>query len=89
MNQEKDHAHVSPILVFGVLVAATVIEVTIALLGLPKPAVAPVLLGLSFIKASLVALYYMHLRYEKPIYGIAFVAPSLFAVFLIVILLTH
>jgi hypothetical protein len=30
----------------------------------------------------------MHLRYEKPIYGLIFVAPAAFAVFLIVVLLS-
>lgn len=82
------HRYASPLVVFAVLTIVTVIEVALALIpGIPHQSVVPVLLALSFVKASLVALYYMHLRYEKPIYGFIFVAPAAFAIFLIAILL--
>lgn len=88
---ETPHGHgttTSPLLVYAVLAISTVIEIGLTLItGIPRSFAVPALLGLSFVKASLVALYYMHLRYEKPIYTIVFVAPALFAVFLIVILL--
>jgi len=83
------HRYTSPVVVFLVLTIVTVIEVALAVVpGIPHESVVPVLLALSFVKASLVALYYMHLRYEKPIYGLIFVAPAAFAVFLIAVLLT-
>ncbi|MCS7059953.1 MAG: cytochrome C oxidase subunit IV family protein [Anaerolineae bacterium] len=83
------HRYTNPLIVFAVLTIATVIEVALAIVpGIPHQSVVPVLLALSFVKASLVALYYMHLRYEKPIYGLIFVTPAAFAVFLIVVLLT-
>ena len=79
----------SPVLVYVILAAFTVIEVGITLLaGIPRTTAVPMLLSISFVKASLVALYYMHLRYEKAIYGVVFVAPAAFAIFLISVLLS-
>lgn len=78
--------HTSPVLVFGILTIATVIEIAITLIGIPKDVLVPILLALSFAKASLVAAYYMHLRYENWIYTAVFVTPALFAVFLIMVL---
>jgi caa(3)-type oxidase subunit IV len=45
--------------------------------------IVPILLAVAFVKAGLVAAYYMHLRYEKWIYTAIFITPALFAVFLI------
>lgn len=78
--------HINPVFVFVILTVVTVVEIAITLFHLPKDFLVPVLLGMSFAKASLVAAYYMHLRYEKPLYTIVFVTPALFAVFLIVVL---
>ncbi len=45
-------------------------------------------LGIATIKASLVALYFMHLRYDNPFYGLIFATALLFlAVFLGIVLL--
>ena len=83
------HRYTSPVIVFVVLTITTVIEVALTIIpGIPHEAIVPVLLALSFVKASLVALYYMHLRYEKLIYGLIFVAPAAFALFLVVVLLS-
>lgn len=79
----------SPVLVYAILALFTVIEVSITLLaGIPRTTAVPLLLSISFVKAALVALYYMHLRYEKAIYGLVFVAPAAFAIFLITVLLS-
>jgi caa(3)-type oxidase subunit IV len=78
----------SPVLVYVILAAFTVIEVSITLFsGIPRSTAVPMLLAISFVKASLVALYYMHLRYEKAIYGVVFVLPAAFAIFLVSVLL--
>ena len=83
----ETHAkHTSPVLVFGILTIATIVEIAITVLKVPKDVLVPILLAMSFAKAGLVAAYYMHLRYEKWIYTAVFVAPALFAVFLIVVL---
>lgn len=84
----KPHRYVNPFAVFAVLALSTIIEVGLTLMpGIPHQDIVPALLGLSFVKAALVALYYMHLRYEKWIYGLIFVTPAAFAVFLIIVLL--
>jgi cytochrome c oxidase subunit 4 len=78
----------SPVVVFVILAVFTMIEVGVTVLaGLPRSTAVPFLLSISFVKASLVALYFMHLRYEKLIYSLVFIAPAAFAVFLITVLL--
>ncbi len=85
---EARHRHTNPIAVYVALAVATVIEVGITLLhGIPHAQIVPVLLALSFVKAALVALYFMHLRYEKWIYSLIFATPAAFALFLVVVLL--
>lgn len=78
--------HISPVFVFGILAVVTVVEIVVTLFRLPKDFIVPVLLAMSFAKAALVAAYYMHLRYEKPMFTIVFITPALFAVFLIFVL---
>lgn len=79
--------HTNPVVVFAILTVFTLIEVGISLLGLPKATIVPMLLAMALVKASLVALYYMHLRYEKVIFALIFVTPTLFAVLLVVTLM--
>ena len=79
--------HTSPVLVFVILTLFTVFEIAVTLLGIPKHVIVPVLLAIALVKASLVAMYYMHLRYEKLIYAIIFVTPTLFAVLLVTVLM--
>ncbi|GIV84174.1 MAG: hypothetical protein KatS3mg052_1181 [Candidatus Roseilinea sp.] len=75
--------HTNPVLVFGILTIATILEVVVTLFHLPQNVIVPILLAIAFVKAGLVAAYYMHLRYEKWIYTAIFITPALFAVFLI------
>ena len=87
-NSSDSHSHTqhtSPWLVFAVLAILTVVEVAISLI--PGWVKNPLLLAISLVKASLVVLYYMHLRYEKPIYFVIFVTPTIMAVLLATILL--
>ncbi len=42
---------------------------------------------MALVKASLVAMYYMHLRYEKILYTLIFVTPTLFAILLVSVLM--
>jgi len=86
VNTHVEHPHTSPVLVFGILTIATIVEIAMTVLKLQKDILVPLLLGLSFSKASLVAAYYMHLRYERWIYTAVFIAPTLFAIFLVLIL---
>jgi cytochrome c oxidase subunit 4 len=88
MNQQHEHSsphrsHTNPILVFGILTIATIFEVVVTLFNLPKEVIVPLLVAIAFVKAGLVAAYYMHLRYEHWIYTVIFITPALFAAFLI------
>lgn len=83
------HHYVNPKVVYLILFIATVVEVAATLLGVPRHLLVPALLAISFVKAGLVALYFMHLRYEKVIYGAIFVTPALFAILLMAVLATR
>lgn len=78
------HRRTSPVLVFVILAVATIIEIGLSLLALPDNLLIPTLMAISFVKAALVAAYYMHLRYEKWYYTAIFLVPAAFAVFLLV-----
>jgi cytochrome c oxidase subunit IV len=51
-------------LIWGVLAGLMLAKVGLAFLGLPKTFTIVVLCTLALVKASLVAAYYMHLRFE-------------------------
>ena len=80
--------HVNPWLIFAILAAFTVFEISVTLLGIPKATITPVLIAIALVKAGLVAAYYMHLRYEKVLLTIIFVSPTLMALLLITILMS-
>lgn len=63
--------------VFGALVALTIL--TVALSGrLPGAGGMMIAMGIATVKALLVALYFMHLRYDRPFNGYLFLAGILF-----------
>lgn len=68
--------------VFWSLLILTIFEIIVANLPLPKFPVVLLLVSLAIVKAALVALFYMHLKFEK--YFIYIIA--LFPIFLAVIL---
>jgi len=73
--------HVSSIpqlfIVFGALVALTIL--TVVLSGrLPGSGGMMIAMGIATIKAFLVALYFMHLRYDRPFHGYVFLASLMF-----------
>jgi len=69
------------------LAVLTMAEVSVALMGMPRNLTILVLLGLALWKALLVALYYMHLRFEPRMLKIVVAAPLLPAVILVVVVL--
>ena len=87
--ENAPHRYTNPKIVFLILFIATIVEVGATLAGVPRNLLVPALLAISFVKAGLVALYFMHLRYEKLIYGLIFVTPAAFAILLMTILSTH
>jgi cytochrome c oxidase subunit 4 len=79
-------AHVVPVRVllsvFAVLLALTVLTVAATWVDLGHWNLW-IALGIATVKASLVALYFMHLRYDNPFYALIFVTALVFlAVFL-------
>ena len=69
--------------IFLALFVLTVFEIFVANLGIHKLTIILFLVGLAIIKASLVAMFYMHLRFEKILLAMIAVAPLLFSAILI------
>ena len=69
LEEKKGTKHPPYILVFIILGILTIIEVVLAQLPIPR---APILIPISIIKASLVALFYMHLRYDHRVFAAIF-----------------
>jgi len=65
-TQNTTHPHPRPYgLIFIGLFILTVLEITTANLHLPKIYIVLCLVGMAIVKATLVAMFYMHLRFEK------------------------
>ena len=91
MNEEKTETqtashttggvHVMPfkvlVRVWGSLLALTVITALVAGIDLGSLNL-PIALAIAILKASLVLLFFMHMRYDRPINAIAFIAALLF-----------
>lgn len=77
------------LLVWGALAVLTAVEVGIAFIGLPRKMTILVLIALAIWKALLVALYFMHLKYEPKGIRIIALAPILPAILLVVIIMTE
>jgi cytochrome c oxidase subunit 4 len=73
--------------VFALLIALTIATVTAATLGLGQWEIWATL-GIATAKGSLVAAYFMHLRYDKPFYAFIFaVALAMATLFLVLTLI--
>jgi cytochrome c oxidase subunit 4 len=83
-----DHGHTNYIAIFWVLAALTVTEVAFAEyalgMGFNIPIMRVVLMGMAFVKAAIVGLYYMHLKFEKILLYIVACSPLAFASILFV-----
>jgi cytochrome c oxidase subunit IV len=85
---EDVHAHATNyMLIWGVLFALTVIEVGVAFLAFSKLVIILILVALALWKAALVALYYMHLKYEPGRLRVLALSPAPLAVILVVAVL--
>jgi cytochrome c oxidase subunit 4 len=78
------HAHPNYIGIWIVLFVLTGVELGVAFLPFSKTIIILLLVGLAFWKAALVALYYMHLRFEPNRLRILAVAPLPLIVILVV-----
>ena len=73
--------------VWGGLAILTLIEVGLAFMGLPRSATILALLGLAVWKALLVALYFMHLRFEPGALRLVAAAPLIPAAILVLLVM--
>ena len=74
----------SYVAVFGLLALITAVEVGITYLPIPR---APVLVPLALFKAGLVVLFYMHVKYDRKIFGLIFAMGLLMGIGLILAML--
>lgn len=74
-------------LVFGGLAVLTAIEVTVAFMGFERQVTVALLIGLAIWKALLVALYFMHLKWETRALKFLAMAPLLPAAIMIVVIM--
>jgi caa(3)-type oxidase subunit IV len=81
------HSHPNYLRIFWILLVLTIVEVGITYLGLPKMLLAALLVTLAVWKAALVAMHFMHLKFEKKTLTIVALAPFVLCVFLILMLL--
>ena len=84
---ETTHKEPNYMGVFWWLLALTIVEVAVIYTPLARLIIGFLLVGLALSKASLVALYYMHLKFEKRTLGLIALTPLLLCVLLIFALL--
>lgn len=83
-NPASGQKHTNYMLIFWWLFGLTVVEVAFSVLvDLPKFAMILVLVGFAVIKATLVALYFMHLKFERKSLGIIFGSTLILGVILV------
>ncbi len=87
MSQPHEHKKRPYLWVFLWLGVLTAVEIGITYTGLPKLIQIILLAGLAGAKVSLVALFYMHLRYDKRILALIGGFPFFLAVVMALILL--
>lgn len=82
--EKAKHAHPNYVGIFIFLGVLTAVELGVAFLPWPKTVLILLLVFLAIWKAVLVALYYMHLRYEPTRLRLLAIAPLPLAVILVV-----
>jgi cytochrome c oxidase subunit 4 len=83
----EEHKAPPYMIVFVVLGVLTVLEVLFAFTGLPKLWLALGLIVMALWKAVLVAMYYMHLRFEPKRLWILVASPIPLAIILVVVVI--
>ena len=81
------HTHPNYMGIFWVLLVLTVVEVGLTFLGLPKMLLGALLVILAVWKAALVAMYFMHLKFERKTLAMIAIVPFVLCLFLILMLL--
>src|SRR3989338_8476542 len=87
-TQEAVHKQPNYAGVFWSLLILTVFEIIAANAPFAKPIIVITLVFLALIKAGLVALFYMHLKFEKYVIYLIVIFPLFLAIFLTVMVLS-
>ncbi|MEE9136958.1 MAG: cytochrome C oxidase subunit IV family protein [candidate division NC10 bacterium] len=82
-----DHKMPNYIAIFWWLLVLTILEVAVIYAPMAKLIIVILLIGMALSKASLVAMYFMHLRFEPRALGIIALVPLILCVFLVLMLL--
>ena len=82
MSTQTGHQRTPYMRIFAVLAVLTVIEVSITFTPISKSAQVLLLIALAIAKATLVAMYYMHLRFEGPLIRLIATVPLFLAIIL-------
>jgi cytochrome c oxidase subunit IV len=82
-----EHKHPNYMAIFWYLAILTVVEIGVIYLPLSKLTIGVLLCALALGKAALVAMYFMHLRFETRTLGMVAVTPLVIATLLIFLLL--
>ncbi len=82
-----DHAEPNYFAIMVALTILTILELMVPPLVSAKLMAGSLLVTLAVVKALLVALYFMHLRFERPTLGVIALTPMLICIFLIIMLL--
>jgi len=82
-----EHKHPNYMAIFWYLAILTVVEIAVIYMPLGKFTIGVMLCALALGKASLVAMYFMHLKFEARTLGMVAVTPLLIATLLIFVLL--
>lgn len=80
---EGSHSKPNYAAIFIALFLLTVSEIFAANLPMPRTATILILVAFALAKATLVAMFYMHLRFEKVLLAVIAVAPLLFSLILV------
>lgn len=86
-NAHTQHAEPNYMNIFWALAVLTVVEIGVVYMPATKLLIGFLLVSLAGTKASLVAMYFMHLKFERSTLGIIALTPLLLCVFLIFMLL--
>lgn len=83
----ETHSHPNYLRIFWILLVLTIVEVAVAYTGLPKLLLVALLIVLAVWKATLVALHFMHLKFERRTLAVIALSPFVLCVFLILMLM--
>ena len=89
MSEGQSHAHPNYLAVWAYLLVLTVMELGIAFLPWSKQVLLLLLLALAIWKALLVALFFMHLRWEGNRMRVFAIAPLPLTVIIVIAVLTE